>query len=783
MSFKVREQVLHNALSDSCSVGCAADILTSLGIETEVFEDALTISKGVVIGLIEAIEPHPNADKLNVCQVRTSDSQVSTIVCGCSSVYVGKVVPVALPGTQLPKVLIESSELRGVLSHGMLCSASELGFDVTSKGLLELPKDAPLGDSLASYLNVDTSLLSIDLTPNRVDCASVLGLVRELSAKLNTTYDLKLSESIIEWQSPEQLMVHPTIGSALCMVKMTNLTDRAQTPAHIISSLSDAGIACIHPVVDVLNYVMILTGQPMHAYDLDHISLPLKLSEVGQCDVTVSVLSGDEQKLSAKDLVIRDEAHIHSIAGIIGCQRSRISDETSSFVLESAHFPSQDIACTSQRLCLNTDAAYRFERGVDPAGSKRAMAIAVSMLVEYCGVTLERAEAYEAVVNPQVISFRPSHFESLIGVSVAHDRMLAILRSLGFQVHVHGDHLWEVVVPSFRVDVTQAVDLIEEICRFVGYDNLTSNEVTNIRSSFSGMKIMSQREAFLKQRLAANGYSEIIAYSFVSQKLLADFGYHDPIMLQNPISSKFEAMRPSLLPSMVMTAEENARHGEKRIKLFELAKTYHKTGGKEQLKLAMLVCGDVGANHWSKPSFDSAQFKQEVMQIVPELIQCQQANTTRADYLNQYAALEWLHPETQELVATIGVLHPAVAKQYKIKQNIWVFEVSLDALHSLERRTANTVFTHPSITHDITFTSFGDQVFADIERLIHEAGVKDLVAIDLLDVYHPDGLSQTDAEQLTIRLTFNGGHRNLTDDDVLAGVSSIKSLLSREKSA
>ena len=155
---------------------------------------------------------------------------------------------------------------------------------------------------MASYLNVDTSLLSIDLTPNRVDCASVLGLVRELSAKLNTTYDLKLSESIIEWQSPEQLMVHPTIGSALCMVKMTNLTDRAQTPAHIISSLSDAGIACIHPVVDVLNYVMILTGQPMHAYDLDHISLPLKLSEVGQCDVTVSVLSGDEQSYQQKIL-------------------------------------------------------------------------------------------------------------------------------------------------------------------------------------------------------------------------------------------------------------------------------------------------------------------------------------------------------------------------------------------------------------------------------------------------------------------------------------------------
>ncbi|MGC6404641.1 MAG: phenylalanine--tRNA ligase subunit beta [Candidatus Comchoanobacterales bacterium] len=779
MSFKIREQILLNHLSDSCSEGCVADLLTSLGLESEVVEEAFVVPSSVVIGKIVSMSPHPNADKLNVCSVsvdNTADNK--TIVCGCKTAREGMVVPVALPGTVLPKGTIEEAELRGVMSSGMLCSAQEVGLQVQSSGLLRLSDDAPLGVPLADYLDLSSPLVEVDLTPNRVDCASALGLTRELAAKLNTSYDCQFPHQDVDFREAEKLFHCDSSLAACALVSLSNIKNSGSTPAFVIARLNDSGINLVNPVVDILNYTMIMTGQPMHAYNRDVLKLPLSIGPAKDA-VTFTTLKDDHVQLSASDWVVRDEAEVHSLAGVMGSSVSGVNASTHSIVIEAAAFPAQSVAATVLKHNIHTDSSYRFERGTDPNGVKSAIQMAVALLQKFCQGQVVEAEAYYSPLEPSVIAFRPSHFASLIGVSVDQDRMLSILRCLHFDVQVHGDHLWEIQSPSYRVDIHESVDVIEEICRFIGYDNLIASDVNAVMSSQCKIKMTSHRDLCLKQRLLAHGFSEMIGYSFLSKELLETFGYNDHMMIKNPINSNFAAMRPSLLPAMIINAEENLRHGERFIKTFEMAKTYHKEGAKERLKLGVVVSGQGCLDHWSIKSYNSSIFKQEILQVLPELESFKIESNERLDYLNANASLSWVNSQG-EVVGSIGLLHPGIASKIKMKQKVWAFEIDLGLYFKEAKPKRRRQDTHPDITQDITFSYPTNKRYSDIENHIMSMDHKYLIDIDLIDAYTGGQSIPEGCKQLTIRLTFNGGYKNLTDEDIANELSLIRSLLSSE---
>src|SRR5215467_4568225 len=551
-----------------------ASRLTMSGFEVESLEPAAApFSSSVLVAEIIAAERHPQADKLQVCQVSLGGGEPLQIVCGASNARAGLQSALATVGARLPgDVTIGAAKLRGIESQGMLASARELGLAEASSGILELPHEAPLGKPLRDYLQLDEPVLDVNITPNRGDAMSVLGIAREVAAVTGTRLG---GPAIVppKVKRPGTFPVQLAAAAACprfagCIVR--GLDNRAPTPLWMRERLRRAGLRSITPVVDVTNYVMLELGQPMHAYDLGRLKerITVRLARAGE---TLTLLDGKLVTAEADVLLITDGDGPVGLAGIMGGERTAVTPETTDVFLESAYFAPAALLGRARRFSLVTDASQRFERGVDPTQQARAIERAVALLTPITGGTVSPIEVTESTTHlPRrgVIGLRAKQLKRLLGAALPSERVVETLERLAMKVTRTGEG-WEVFPPAYRFDIGIEADLIEEVARIVGFEAIPEIDAQTPQR-FRRLPADHAAEAAVLQALAARGYEEAITYAFVDPALQAQlFPDRPALVLSNPIASDMSVMRVSLWPGLLRAALENQRRQAERIRLFE----------------------------------------------------------------------------------------------------------------------------------------------------------------------------------------------------------------------
>ena len=751
-----------------------AEILTDAGIEVDSVRYAGENLEKVVTGKIIEISKHPNADRLKICQVDVGDT-VLQIVTGADNVFEGAVVPVALHGAKLPTgVRIKKSKLRGALSNGMLCSEEELGLTESAEGIMILPDDTPIGKDIKEVLGLDDWVIEYEITTNRPDVLSVLGVARELRAVLNrpiTLPDTSYEEGDFEAEEEASLTV---LDSAACpryegfVVKGI---ENRESPLWMKVRLYLVGLRPINAVVDATNYTMYEVGQPLHAFDLEKLAgreVVVRRAKEGE---KIKTLDGVERKLTSEDLVIADAEKPVAIAGIMGGEESSTEFSTKEVFLESAHFEPMTIRKTSKRLGLSTDSSYRFERGADIEACDFAAKRALHLIQKLTGGKVARGKLsfYPKPYSPKVIVFNPERAVKLLGVNIPARRAFEILTGLGFTVKKERDYI-VVKVPSWRkYDVGREVDLIEEVVRIFGMKNIVSSYPlmhSEVERNFEPFRVLR-----VKELLSDLGLTEAINYSFVGKKLFDAFGLpvENLVKIKNPLSEECVYMRNFIFPSLVQNAVNNINRNERSVFLFEVARVFEPTGKelpKEPLKIGLLMTGEVREGLYGKREVDFYDIKG----VVEELL----------DFLRLKGEFEreeekpFLHPGQSAKVKVkgrevgfIGKLHPDVLERLETKQEIFVGELYLEELLKAakeEKIKFQQIPKFPPVTRDIAVIVDQETPVAQIEEVIRKAA-KHLEKLSLFDVYAGKGVPEG-KKSVAFSLTFRAPDRTLSDEEV-----------------
>jgi phenylalanyl-tRNA synthetase beta chain len=762
---------------------------TSVGLEVEEVIPVGAPLDGVVVAHVRNVEPHPNADRLRVCEV-DDGTQRHRIVCGAPNVAADQRVPLARVGAVLPGgKAIAAAEIRGVRSAGMLCSAKELGLPDDSAGLLVLADDAPLGTPLADYLKLHDAILEINVTPNRGDCLSVLGLAREIAARNGTP----LRGAHCAAVAPAITDTFPVAleGGARCprfvgrVVKIAS--GAGQSPLWLRERLRRAGLRAIHPVVDVTNYVMLELGQPLHAYDLTKLQgrIAVRLAAPGE---TLALLDGRSVELGPDVLVIADESGPIGLAGIMGGESTAVSAAATQFFFEAAHFTPQALAGRARRYGLHTDASLRFERGVDPVQQERAVERATQLLLQICGGQcgpLVIAERPTDVPQRSPVVLRRERLDAVLGLTAPDAQVERIFAGLQMQVD-RTPAGWRVTPPSFRFDVAIEEDLIEEVGRMVGYDTIpaTAGAGTAQLGDATELALDDDRLADL---LAARGYTEVITYSFIDEAVeQAVNPGTSPVRLANPIASDMAVMRRSLWPGLLGAARHNLAHQRSRAKLFEIGPQFAAAndGVLEAAVVAGLAVGPREAEHWdgAQPDADYFDVKGDVEALL--------ALTSRAEQFTFVAAA---HPALapgrtaqirrgDEEVGWIGVLHPDLQRRLDLRRPPTLFALRLDAAFAAGVPAFRSYSKFPSIRRDLAVV-VDESVAADtVIATVRRAAGALLQHVTIFDVYRGAGVDSR-RKSVGLGLILQDVSRTLTDADADQTVQSITVHLARELGA
>ncbi|HAO02412.1 MAG TPA: phenylalanine--tRNA ligase subunit beta, partial [Halomonas sp.] len=571
---KFSEQWLREWVSPQLDTQAIADQITMAGLEVDAVEAVAATFSGVVVAEVLSKEKHPDADKLNVCTVNDGTGEPVQVVCGAPNVDVGQKIPFAQVGGVLPgDFKIKKAKLRGVESRGMICSASELGLEEEiSPGILVLPASAPVGTSFREYMQLDDMTIEVDLTPNRGDCLSIKGLAREVGV-LNrlpvSGPEITVVEASIDDTFPVTIEAAEQCPRYLGRV-IKGVNVEAETPLWMVERLRRSGVRSIDPVVDVTNYVMLELGQPLHAFDRDNLQGGITVRLAREAE-RLKLLDGQEVALRPETLVIADERGPLAMAGIMGGENSGVNEKTHTIFLESAFFAPLGIAGQARSYGLHTDASHRYERGVDPELPAMAVERATKLLMEICGGQagpVVEAVSDEHLPAPRIIMLREARLESALSKRLQPDDVTDILQRLGLEVDKQAEG-WSVVAPSWRFDVAIEEDLIEEVARIHGYNNLP------VRRPAARLALRPANEALLTQaqlrnQMVARGFQEAVTYSFVAPDLQAAM-LPDAVspVLANPISSDLSVMRASLFPGLVRALEYNLNRQQTRVRIFE----------------------------------------------------------------------------------------------------------------------------------------------------------------------------------------------------------------------
>ncbi|CAI0841982.1 phenylalanine--tRNA ligase subunit beta [Serratia fonticola] len=778
---KFSELWLREWVNPAISSEALSDQITMAGLEVDGVEPVAGVFNGVVVGHVVECGQHPNADKLRVTKVDVGGERLLDIVCGAPNCRAGLKVAVATVGAVLPgDFKIKAAKLRGEPSEGMLCSFSELAISDDHDGIIELPQDAPIGTDIRDYLQLNDSAIEISVTPNRADCLGIIGVARDV-AVLN---QLPLTE-------PDMSPVAATISDTLpirveapqaCprylgrVVKGINV--KAPSPLWMREKLRRAGIRSIDAVVDVTNYVLMELGQPMHAFDLNRIEggIVVRMAREGE---TLRLLDGNEAKLKADTLVIADQQKALAMGGIFGGEHSGVNDETQDVLLECAFFSPLSITGRARRHGLHTDASHRYERGVDPALQHKAMERATRLLIDICGGQagpIIDVSDESTLPKRATIALRREKLDRLIGHVVPSEQVSDILRRLGCQVTEQGDN-WLAVAPSWRFDMEIEEDLVEEVARVYGYNNIPDVPVR------ADLVMTKHRESDLtlkrvKTMLVDHGYQEAITYSFVDPKVQALLHPgQEALILPSPISVEMSAMRLSLWTGLLSAVVYNQNRQQTRVRLFEsglrfVPDTAANLGIRQDVMLAGVIAGHTHDEHWDlarKPVdfYDLKGDLESVLELTGKLSEIQfKAESNPALHPGQSAAI-YLHGER---VGFIGVVHPELERKLDLNGRTVVFELEWNKLASRAVPQAREVSRFPANRRDIAVVVAENVAAEDILAECKKVGANQVVGVNLFDVYRGKGVAEG-YKSLAISLVLQDTARTLEEEEIAATVA------------
>jgi len=755
--------------------------LTMAGLEVEAVSPVAGAFSNVIVAKVISTKQHPNADKLTLCEVDTGQGETLSIVCGAANVRPNLTVALAKIGAVLPgNFVIKESKLRGEPSQGMLCSASELGLLYQSEGILELDETAPRGLPLREYLLLEDEVLDIDLTPNRADCFSVRGLAREVAA-LNKLPLQALSVVPVRpdiEDLPEITILNFADCPRYCGRIIKDLQPDAKTPVWMAERLRRAGLRLVHPVVDILNYVMLELGQPMHAFDLAKISgkVQVRLAKQGE---QLTLL--DEQAITLKEqhLVIADSKGPIALAGVMGGLDSSVKPETRALLLESAFFDPVRLSGVARHFSLASDAAQRYERGVDWQLQAIAMERATALIVEICqGKAGPVVEAYSEQHLPRAIAltFDTSRVKKLTGVSLPQEEMVSLLERLGMQVSASTKPVIEVTVPSHRFDIQKEVDLVEEIVRLYGYDNIQAEPIGGLLRK--GQKsTLTNLESQVATWFVNRGYQECISYTFVDEAIQrALYPEDEALALLNPISSELSHMRLSLWPGLIASMIYNLHRQQSRLQLFEIGTVFRVNQQKvtESIQLAGLLTGDIGDLNWceSQRFFDFFDAKGD-LQALFSLLQIKSFSLESKPH-------PALHPGQSaqivlegQAVGWIGALHPRFSDLLSLSSEAVVFELELQSLIRTLPIRYKSLSKYPQIRRDLSLLVDKAVPVSSIEGAVRAAVTEDwLQAFEVFDVYTGDNIP-SDKRSIAIAMVLQSDKKTLVDEEINAVMDAI----------
>ncbi|WP_318520390.1 phenylalanine--tRNA ligase subunit beta [Photobacterium leiognathi] len=764
--------------------------ITMAGLEVDGVEAVAGEFTGVKVGQVVECAQHPDADKLRVTKVDVGAEELLDIVCGASNCRQGIKVAVATVGAVLPgDFKIKKAKLRGQPSHGMLCSFTELGIDVESDGIMELAEDAVLGTDFREFLGLDDVTIDVDLTANRADCLSIAGLAREVGV-LNRA----------EVTEPQFEIVAPTAADTIAIdVKapaacprylgriIRNVNVQAETPLWMQEKLRRCGTRSIDPIVDITNYVLLEMGQPMHAFDLAKIDggIVVRMAEQGE---KLTLLDGNEAELNDNTLVIADNKQALAIAGIFGGEFSGVNTETKDVLLECAFFAPDAIRGRARSYGLHTDSSHRFERGVDATLQTKAMERATALIIEICGgevAPIVEAESEADLPKAATIELRRTKLDRLLGHSIASEEVVEILTRLGCDVETT-DAGWKAVAPAWRFDMAIEEDLVEEVGRIYGYNNIPN------QSPVAALSMNLHKEANLplkrvRDLLVDRGYQEAITYSFVEpeqQKLIVP--EIEPLILPFPISAEMSAMRLSLWTGLLNTVVFNQKRQQPRVRLFEAGLRFipeesAENGMRQEMMLAGVIAGNRSDEHW-----DIATNTVDFFDLKGDLEAILELTANEAAFSFKAAKHPALHPGQSAAIVVdgkevgfIGTVHPELERKFGLNGRTIVFEIEWAAINTRMLPEAVVVSKFPANRRDIAVVVNEDVAAGDVVEACRANGGELLTDVNLFDVYTGKGVEEGN-KSLAIALTLQSAERTLEEADIASAVEAIVAALAEK---
>ena len=759
-----------------------AEKITRGGIEVEGVEYLAEEISGVVVGYVESKEKHPDAEKLNVCQVNVGEEENLQIVCGAPNVDAGQFVIVAKVGAKLSGIKIKKAKLRGVESQGMICSLGELGLSKSvvpknyQEGIYVFETEQELGSDVVELLGLNDYILDLSITPNRADALSMRGLTYELRALYNNKVDFKDVEKEENYEATSLQVVIESDSCRNYVGQVVKNVEVKDSPLWLQTRLMNSGIRPINNIVDITNYVLLEFGQPMHAFDKDLVGDKIVVRDAKEGEV-LETLDGEERKLQTTDLVITDGTRAIALGGVMGGKNTEVSEETKNIILESAYFNPTSVRRTSAAHGLRSDSSARFEKGIDPNMQKAALARAVELILELCpNAVVESSVGVVKKEEEKVVEISTSYINNYLGITLSTEEIVAILEGLSFTVEVTGENL-VVKVPTRRPDISIKQDLVEEVIRIYGYDNLASTLPKFSKTTKGGLTYSQRMVRDLRGLYASLGFNDTINYSLVSEEESTQYTLenHHKVRLLMPMTETHSTLRQSLVPGLLNTVQYNVARKQKDLKLLEIGRVFFGSGDdniqpKETLYLSAALTGEERATKWLKESSTLDFFAAKgYLEVVFERLGLEEKVTYKK------STLEGMHPGRfaevhlgEKRIGFIGEVHPQVADKLGLNTT-YVFEINLDEVisESKVKPKYEEVTKYPEITRDIAMLVDVKDEYQNIYNVIESVNSKLITNVELFDLYAGAELL-AGKKSLALTITYSDKQKTLTDEEVTA---------------
>ncbi len=782
---QISEAWLRELVNPSISTETLVDQLTMAGLEVDSVAPAAAEFSLIVVGEVMTMTQHSNADKLRICQVSVGETELLQIVCGASNVRVGLKIPVALVGAVLPgNFKIKKSKLRGELSLGMLCSEKELGLAKDADGLMELSNDAPIGTDIREYLALNDSIIELDLTPNRADCLSIEGVAREIAVLNKMDWNsvafapAEIShDAVIDVKIEEQQACPRYLGRLI-----KNVNPNAETPLWMQERLRRSGLRSLGPLVDVTNYVLLELGQPLHAFDADKLSGSITV-RTGKKGEKLALLNEQTITLDGTALVIADEKQALALAGVMGGENTSVTELTKNIFLECAFFTPVTIAGKARQFGLHTDSSHRFERGVDFTLQQRAIERATQLIVDITGGSvgaISEVTSTDSLPQRPAVTLRRQRIQRVLGISMADEDISQIFTGLGMQVESF-DEGWHITPPGCRFDIAIEADLLEEVGRIYGYNNLPNSSLL-MRSELGKAEEAVLPLARIEDLLVDKGYQEVITYSFVDESIQKMIAPDVPfIRIQNPISSELSVMRTTLWCGLINAALHNTKRQQNRVRLFESGLRFIKRNDEmlQQRMISGLILGSALPEQWSEKSR-----KVDFFDLKGDLTAIFALNNDTVSYQNSTHPA--LHPGQSadilnaqgEKIGLMGMLHPTLEKQLDFDTPVFLFELDQALVFKKQVPTFAALSKFPSVRRDMALLVKEEVTSAEITKCIHDCNEKVIQDVLIFDIYRGEGV-ENGYKSVALSLMLQDFTQTLSDSEIDAIFSRVLTALKK----